>query len=1080
MAVKNKVVGVCILLLMGSIGARTQQKPDWENPQVTGINKVPAHAHYIPYHDALKALQGDESESGYYQSLNGTWKFNWSHKPTDRPVNFYEKGFDVSAWDEIEVPGNVELQGYGVPIYLNHPYEFTKKPTPPKIPRHWNPVSAYKRTFTLPEAWKERRVVIHFGGIKSAMYIWINGKRVGYSQGSKTPAEWDITSYLEPGENQIACEVYRFSDGSYLECQDFWRLSGIHRDVFLYATPKTYIKDYFAAASLDKDDKKGILKLNLVLSNQETGRFKGKLRAKLLDRSGESIFDQEAAINIKKGEDQQITFNATVSPVRAWSSELPNLYDLLIYQSNDADDLLQVIHQSVGFRTVQIKNAQLLVNGKPILVKGVNRHEHHPASGYYLPRETMEKDIQLMKQMNINAVRTSHYPNDPYWYKLCDKYGLYVVDEANIESHALGAAKQKPYDQTKHIADDPDWEKAHLDRVRNMFERDKNFPSVIIWSLGNEAGDGSNFVTSYDWLKSKDTRPVQFEQANLKRHTDVFCPMYYSMEMLENYANQYGIYRPLIQCEYAHAMGNSVGNLQDYWDLIESYDVLQGGFIWDWVDQALYKTAPDGSTYFAYGGDFGPDTLRNDNNFCINGLISADRRFNPHAWEVKKVYQNFKAEPVDPLKGVVKITNENFFADLSGYELVWTLEANGAVIQQGKISHDVGPRSSKVLTLPYQLPAKDNNEYIVTLRLVTKSDNLWAEAGYVQAVEQFSVPLEVVPNAMSTDGFPALELKEENDKVTVGNRHFSLVLNKEKGVLTSLKKDDFEYLKQGPLPDFWRVPTDNDYGNGMVKRLGIWKGVPESRKVESIEVEKISSKEVKIHVHSLLEQIGAKFNTNYTIYGSGDILVENSLITAPNIRLPEIPRMGMQMIIDGSLDSIRWFGRGPFENYADRKTAALVGKYSAKVEELYFPYVRPQENGYRTDIRWLALSNEGGYGLFVSGLPLVSFNAQYYSHDDYGNTPKKQPRHTIDMVKRENIYLNIDYKQMGVGGDNSWRALPHLQYLILPHEHYYSFRIKLYKKGDTMPEILYNSFRKKNEGYFNTKDQSKNGLTRGK
>ncbi|WP_215224773.1 glycoside hydrolase family 2 TIM barrel-domain containing protein [Echinicola shivajiensis] len=1043
------------MLLVLVASALRAQVVDWQNPNIVGLNKVAPHASYIPFESTKKALNDGVIYSSLVKSLNGTWKYKWVMKPSERPEGFHETDYATSSWDNIDVPGNTEMQGFDVPIYLNHPYEFTKNPNPPKVPNDWNPVGSYKRKFTVPENWEGKRVVIHFGAVKSAFYIWVNGQKVGYSQGSKTPAEWDITDYLVEGENDLSVQVFRFSDGSYLEGQDFWRLSGIERDVYLYATPKVYLADYFVEAGLDDDFQNGILDLSIKMVNVSNTN-NGQLVISLVDADGKEVSKNlQKAYKMGRGKTQEIDFHIEVSNVQAWSSEIPYLYQLLIKQKNQDGEVLQVIKQNIGFRTVEIKNAQLLVNGQPILVKGVNRHEHDPKLGHYISRERMEEDVKLMKQLNINSVRTAHYPNDSYWYELCDRYGLYVVDEANIESHAMGAAKQREYRHEKHISNDPAWGKAHLDRVERMFERDKNHASVIIWSLGNEAGDGINFQAAYDWLKANDNRPVQFEQANLKRHTDVFAPMYISMELMKNYAIQPNIYRPLIQCEYAHAMGNSLGNFQDYWDLIESYDALQGGFIWDWVDQAFYKETASGEQYFAFGGDFGPDSLRNDNNFCINGLVGADRKLNPHAHEVKKVYQNFKVQPINLEKGEFLISNENFFKSYKENELKWELLENGSVVDRGKTDLDIEARESKLITIPFSSERAIGKEYAINFYLVNKSPSIWAEQGHIMGGEQFvfNVKHQNMANSYEPEK-GKLNVEDSGTAITLKGDGFMIKFDRELGEISSINIMGEELLKQGLRPDFWRSPVDNDFGNGMVKREGFWKEAGNQRIVENVDLEKMSEGVYQIRVYNLIPEVEAKFNTSYTINSDGEIDIENAFLVAPHIKIPDLPRLGMQMRLFSEFDQVDWYGRGPHENYIDRKSSAFIGKYQASVDELFHPYVRPQENGYRTDTRVLSLTNSRGKGIVIIGQPQISWSASFYDRESFSQKSKMDVRHTVDMKRQDHINLNVDYMQMGVGGDNSWRALTHTEYRIQPQDHYYAFTIRLVNSDQNFEEIL--------------------------
>ncbi|MEM6841466.1 MAG: glycoside hydrolase family 2 TIM barrel-domain containing protein [Bacteroidota bacterium] len=1039
--------------------ATAQTGSELTDPTIVGVNKIEPHALLLPYDTPEQAQQDEPSNSPYYQSLNGTWKFAFSEKPASRPKDFYFPEYNVSDWSDISVPGNWQMQGYDLTIYLNQPYEFTtaegasplplttdtqaqRKPNPSRIPTEWNPVGSYRHTFTVPENWTDREVILHFGGVKTAFYVWVNGEYVGYSEDSKTPAEWNITDYLQAGENIVACEVYRIASGSYLECQDFWRLSGIERDVYLYALPKFSLQDLAITANLDENYQNGIFSAEVSMTNHSDDSYSDQpLNIQLLDISGNTVYEEEQAIAVDGNAEATFTFEAEIDNCSPWSAETPNLYTLLITYPGLNEGTSTVSATQVGFRNVAIENGQLLVNGQPVLVKGVNRHEHHPEFAHYVPRESMEEDIRLMKQFNINSVRTSHYPNDPYWYKLCDRYGLYVVDEANIESHNLGAAQQVPYDPDSHVAGDPTWEKAHLDRIERMYERDKNHPSVIIWSLGNEAGDGSNFVKGYEWLKSKDSRPVQFEQAQLRPHTNVYAPMYMSMEEMKNYALDAGADRPLIQCEYAHAMGNSVGNLQDYWDLIERYKVLQGGFIWDWVDQGLVKKTEYGETYFGYGGDFTGDSIRSDYNFCLNGLVSPAREPNPHLYEVKKVYQNFKAEPIDLATGTVKLTNEYFFTNLEDYDIRWKLEEDGILVEEGKLTVSIPPRSSQEVNIPYESPDSDKERWL-TISLHQKNEDPLIPTEHELAVEQLLIQsAEPLTVGVTDTGFSDLTLEENENSITVNGTEFSVSWDKANGTMSNFQFQGNEFLIDAPRPDFWRIPTDNDYGNGMPKRLAVWRNIHTTLQTEAPQITKNDNGEITITVPGELTDIDACYDVTYTVHPSGAVTVATAFISAPYRRLPELPRFGTRLKIDGSLSQAKWYGRGPHENYSDRKTSALVGLYEMPVEDLYFPYVRPQESGYRTDVRWLELTNGDGVGLRITGLPTFCFGANYHNRADFSNDPQRKYLHTPDIKKQEHINLNIDYGQRGVGGDNSWGDLPHTEYMILPREYFFTYTI---------------------------------------
>jgi len=1018
-------------------GLITQEVYDWENPGVVGLSKLNPRAWFIEYETIEKAKKGSLEYTSKYFLLNGKWKFKWVKNQADRPVDFYKTNYNVSNWDEINVPGNWELQGYGIPIYLNHPYAFSQNPQPPQIPQHWTPVGSYRTSFNLPENWENDRMVIHFGAVKSAFYLWINGKKVGYSQGSKTAAEWDITKYLKPGENILACEVYRWSDGTYFECQDYWRISGITRDVYLIKTPKVFIEDYSTRTILGNNRPSEIY-IDVLLGSIEKFKLKGNnLRVELITLDGNIVASESIAI--KSNDQKEITTVLEVKNTLLWSSETPNLYRLIISLTDKNNIVSQVIGSDFGFRHVEINNGQLQVNGQPVLIKGVNRHDHHPKFGHYIPRKTMERDVALMKQFNINSVRTSHYPNNPYFNALCDRNGLFVIQEANIESHGLGAAQQREYDNDKHIADNPVWEKAYIDRIERLYEIYKNFPSVIIWSMGNECGDGSNFRKSYAWLKDRDLRPIMFEQGSLRKTTDIYALMYPSIGVLKNYALDPSHNRPFIMCEYAHAMGNSIGNLQDYWGLIETFPLLQGGCIWDWVDQGIEVFADNGERYFAYGGDISPDSIPHDGNFCANGLVNPDRIPNPHFWEVKKVYQNFGVRMVNAEQKEIEIINKSFFTNLSDYSIKWELLENGKIIESGKTLVDCEPQKTKTVSIPYGSKLDAEKEYFLNISILTKEEKNSIPKDHEVAFEQLMLQ-KAKSLQFSYSNSQDLQIINNEENITIQGNEYLIEFSRTSGNITNVTYNGIECITDFLQPDFWRVPTDNDYGNDMVKRQGIWKNAHKSCKLQDFIVEE-NKTGVFVKARRYIEDVKAYFNTTYTINKDGEILVENEFILAPYFPVPELPRIGMQTIISENLKNVEWYGRGPHENYSDRKTSASIGIYMSTVEDLHYNYIRPQENGYRTDTRYASFTNNDSIGFSVSGLEMFCFNAQYFAKEQYSNDVEVVYNHTKDLENEGRIYLNIDHKQMGVGGDNSWGARVHEEYRVLPHEYYYSFII---------------------------------------
>ncbi|MDN5199917.1 glycoside hydrolase family 2 TIM barrel-domain containing protein [Fulvivirgaceae bacterium BMA10] len=1022
---------------------------DWENEKVLGINKEAPHATMFPFETKELALRNDKSKSTYFLSLNGTWKFHYANKPSERPVKFFQEDFDVSRWDDITVPGNWEAQGFGVAYYLDEEYPF--KPNPPYVPEN-NPVGSYRRNFTLPENWGGRQIYIYFGSVRSAMYLWVNGEKVGFSKGSKTPSEFNITSFLRKGENSLAVEVYRWSDGSYIEGQDTWRISGIERDTYLYSVPKIHIKDYFIQSGLDLNYDNGLLNVSLDLKNFSSASAENtKVYFDLLNPVGHSVFSSPISKDISFNEtsESNISISKEVASPEHWTAETPNLYTLLLTLVNGGDTL-EVIRNNVGFRTVEIKDQQLLVNGKAIDIKGVNRCEWDPITGRYVTEESMLKDIELMKKFNINAVRASHYPNDERWYELCDQYGLYVVDEANIEAHGMQFHK----DGYAAVSDNSSWSEAYLDRTKRMVERDKNHPSIIIWSLGNEAGDGANFIKNYEWIKSRDiSRPVQYQEAWYEDHTDIVAPMYRNKHFIEDYAKK-DLPRPLILCEYAHAMGNSVGNLQDYWDVIDQYKNLQGGFIWDWVDQVFQKENANGDKYWAYGGDMKDPENMNDSSFCANGLVYADRSLYPYIWEVKKVYQCIKVISDDPSSGKVKIINKYDFTNLKDFDFSWELLQDGKVVKHGNFkSLNVKPRDTIEVSWPK--PRLDlGSEYFINIEARTKHKSGLIPKGHVVAWDQLYLQKAVTQEIPNVINLPELEVDDSNDLVVIKNGRFSVSFEKQKGMVNSLIYKGSELIKQGPKPNFWRAPIDNDLGNKMHIRSAVWKDVMQDEKIQDFQVTKEQPGVVKVFVKSSLPQVEGIYSSTYTVYGSGDIIVENHFLPQKD-SLPELPRFGMSMALSESLSNFQWYGRGPQESYWDRKTGAAVGVYEGTVWDQYTPYVRPQENGNKTDVRWVALTNDQGIGLLATGIPFLDVSAHQFSMDELEHHGPDAPnKHGSEVKPGDQVSLNLDYKQMGVGGDNTWGARTHEQYTLPAGEYSYMFRLRPFDSKLESPNEL--------------------------
>jgi beta-galactosidase len=1041
---------------------------DWENPAVFNLNREAPHATLISYHDETSAIEAVKTNSPNYISLDGIWKFNWVKSPDDRPYWFFKDDYDTRDWDETEVPSNWQMKGYDVPIYVNIPYPHEKNP--PFIKHDWNPVGSYKRTFKVPADWNNKEVFLHFGAVSSAFYVWVNEQMVGYSEDSKVPAEFDITRYLKKGENTLSVEVYRWCDGSYLEDQDFWRLSGIQRSVFLHARPKTFIADFFAIGDLQNNYKDGELKLDVSLKSVEgsTGDF--VIEASLYDKD-QKLYSEAKDITLTDSM-TLVNFSKTFPEIKRWSAESPYLYSLVLSLKDRNGTILESVSSRVGFRKVEIINSQLLVNGIAIYLKGTNMHEHHDVNGHVIDEATILKDIRMMKSNNINAVRTSHYPQQELWYEMCDKYGLYLIDEADIESHGIG------YDKDITIADKPEWTAAHLDRMRRMVERDKNHPSVIIWSMGNEAGDGNNFLMGYKWIKGRDaTRPVQYERAEKEtnapeRHTDIWCPMYAKIEYIESYAKNPKNDRPLILCEYAHAMGNSTGNLQDYWDVIEKYPKLQGGFIWDWVDQGLLKTNENGEKFWAYGGDFGEAGIPSDGNFCLNGLVWPDRTAHPGLYEVKKVYQYVGFESIDLSKGIIKIVNKYDFTNLSEFNFEWEVVSDGAVLQSGKIPvTDLKPKAGLTISIPIsKIVSSPGAEYFLNLRAFRTDEWNYVPEDHVYASAQFKLPVETKILKAQYDPLAILQTNTAGKKIEVKGVEMSIVFDLEAGRLESFNYKGREMLKKGPEPDFWRPPTDNDYGYDMDKLLGIWKRAGERTVVTKANISQPELGKVIVSFNfDIPDTTGKKiagYASSYTIYGSGDVVVKNQFSKLSS-SIPEIPRMGMQMQLPEEFVNLTWLGRGPHENYTDRKSSADVGLYESTVTEQYTPYIRPQENGNKTDTRWLLLTDDNRTGLLVSGDPLISFTALNNIHDDFESPGKLSTyrkdaltanTHTTDVKPRDFVNLNVDMGQMGVGGDDSWGARIHTQYRLLNMKYEYSFRIRPVVKEDDILKLAKEKF----------------------
>ncbi len=1025
-----------MMTVLLSLFALAFAQNDWENPEIFERNAEKARATFYTYASVEKALLNKIQTADYIKSLNGSWKFNYVGQISQRPMDFYKTDFDNSSWDNIPVPGNWEMYGYGFKNYTNSVYPIKKNQ--PYIEDKYSPVGSYVTYFELPEHWDGRQIFIQLGAVKSGYYIWLNGKKVGYAQDSKLPKEFDITPYLVNGQNKLAVQVFQFTDGTYLEDQDFWRLSGIQRDVMLYARPKTYIRDIFAHPTLDDNYDKGILSLDVEVANKDHKVAKNyNVNYQLLDEKGKEISGMTAsASSIKPGGKARVSFEAKTLDIKHWSAEDPNLYQLAI-SLMQGEKVVEATAIKVGFRTSEIKGGQLLVNGQPILLKGVNRHEHDEYYGHVISEESMIEDIKVMKEHNINAVRTCHYPNAPRWYELCDQYGLYLYDEANIESHGYG------YKPENTLANKPEWKAAHVARVMNMVERDKNHASIIVWSMGNEAGTGPNFLAAYQEAHKRDgSRPVHYERAEKltdvkERHTDIQGDMYRRISSIEERWLGTDPERPFIWCEYSHAMGNSNGNFQEYWDLIEGNRQVQGGFIWDWVDQGL-ADEKDGRKFWGYGGHYEPEGQIHSNNFCLNGVVDPDRQAHPGLMEVKKVYSNI-AFAADAKSITVK--NKRFFTELNDCIIKWDLYVGCKMIKGGQFRPDgVAPQNEKTFDIDLGNIPTDKEVFLNVYALNKDNSGMLAFAHEI-AREQFQLSTAKLKAPVSNSKDKVV-LSEDNNTITIDGINFFMTFAKENGALVSYKMNNAEIIKSPLVPTFWRAPTDNDFGNKLQKRATVWKEAMDNAKLSSIESRQIDANIINVVAKMDLPTVEGKLMLDYTIFGNGQIDVSYSF-EAKKEKLPEIPRIGMKVQLPKEMDNLKYFGRGPWENYCDRNSAAFVGKYTGKVADQYFAYGRPQENGHKTDVRRLSLVNHSGMGLIiVAEQEPIEFNALHYSTEQLDEGSEKILRTPADITEGDFVELHIDHKMMGVGGDTSWGAKPHDPYMFYADKAYnYSFSI---------------------------------------
>ena len=1022
----------CACLAVLSAEAQ-KDKPWWLDPEVNEVNTMAPRAAFFAYETENLAKADQKARSERYLSLEGKWKFNFSKDHDKAPRDFYSLKYDDSQWTDFPVPGILELNGYGDAIYSNngYPWRTQFRPEPPFVEERNNYTGSYRKMVTVPADWKGERIYLHVGSATSNLMVWVNGKFVGYSEDSKVSAEFDLTKYLTPGkENLIAMQVMRWCDGSYLEDQDFWRFTGIAREVYLYARPQAHIADLFITPDLVNNYQDGTLevKLNAVGAKGETVMFS------LKDKEGKEVAAQTA----KVGGNGEVKVNFDIKNPLKWTAETPNLYTLYTTLM-DGKQVAEVVPQRVGFRKVEIKNAQVLVNGQPVLFKGANRHELDPVTGYVVSMDRMLEDIRVMKELNINAVRTCHYPNDPRWYELCDIYGIYMVAEANIESHGMGYGD-------KTLAKEPTYEKAHLERNESNIKIYKNHPSIIFWSVGNEAGYGPNFEKAYDLVKAYDpSRPCQYEQAGQNGKTDIFCPMYYDYGGCEWYAKGDNP-RPLIQCEYAHAMGNSMGGFKEYWDMVRKYPKYQGGFIWDFVDQGLRVKNKQGKTIYAYGGDFGRYPT-SDHNFNCNGIINPDRKPNPHANEVRYYYQNIWATAKDLKAGEVEVYNENFFKSLDDVELQWTLESEGKVLANGRSALDIPAQQKRVVKLDgYSLPADVEGEVVLNLDFVLKKAEPMLDAGYAVAREQFVVNPYTFPTMESvlavTSGKYDTRKVEKEEKVawvTLSAGNTSVTFNHWNGWIDYLDVDGKPMLEEGYAitPDFWRAPTDNDYGAGTQRKLHAWKN-PEMKMKSFKVVENEGKAEKGVEVVYDMPSVEATLTMTYTLTPAGELVVNEAMTVNKDAKhKPELMRYGMQLVMPKAYNMLTYYGKGPGENYIDRNNGDRLGVYDAKVADQYWGYVRPQESGNKTEVRYWQVKDENGKGLeFYSFAPMECSTLNYLASDlDDGWDKNAHQSHSGDLTPRDFSVVKLAARQRGLACVNSWGAIPLEQYRM-PYQDY--------------------------------------------
>jgi beta-galactosidase len=1083
-----KPIAAAAMLALLPFGKATPQRlPYWQDLNVVEVNKEYPRTSFMSFGSKSDAVSKKFEESDYYRSLNGTWKFYYADAYGQLPEGITDPKTPADDWADIRVPGNWEVQGFGTPYYVNHGYDFKpRNPLPPTLPEA-NPVGVYRREIDIPADWAHRSIFLHVAGAKSGVYVYINGKEVGYSEDSKNPAEFLVDDYVRPGKNTLTLKIFRWSTGSYLECQDFWRISGIERDVYLWSQPKTAVRDFAVVSTLDDDYAHGLFRLKTMIRNRDAKPSKVEVSYELTD-NGKVVAAGKQPARLNPGEEKSLDFAETVSDPRTWTSEAPNLYKLTITVAQNGK-VTEVIPFAVGFRRIEIKNNLLLVNGQPIILKGVNIHEVNQKTGHYVTEEIMQRDFELMKRFNVNSVRLSHYPQSRRFYELCDQYGLYVYDEANIESHGMY------YDLRKGgtLGNNPDWLHAHLHRITNLFERNKNVPSVAFWSLGNEAGNGYNFYRAYLWLKEADAnlmkRPVNYERALWEWNTDMYVPQYPSAEWLEETGKR-GSDRPVVPSEYSHAMGNSNGNLDIQWEAIYKYPNLQGGYIWEWVDHALLEKDQNGTEYWTYGGDYGTNAP-SDGNFVCDGLIDPARNPHPATAEVKYVHQEFAFEAIADNR--YKVTNRLFFTRSEQYEIRYNVTANGKKIKEQTLDITLNPRESREFTI--EAPEGDDGaERFLNFEVALKTAAPLLPAGHVVAIEQFALPRQGAKKRYQTQG-EAPVITDDNDTVALVAPGVRFVFDKKSGLATSYSVHGNEYFHDGfgIRPNFWRAPTDNDYGNGMPYRLQVWKQSSRDFRVTEVTTRKENGQAVV--KASYLLAAGNPFTIEYALDARGVLKINAEFIGAnlEEIRAgaseatrlatfsPQaeaarkissaltVPRIGVRFRLPAAMHEVEYFGRGPGENYIDRASGSKTGRYQTTAEEMYVPYARPQENGHRTDTRWVAFTSENA-GLLVVADSTIGFNALRNAIEDFdseenGDKPyqwnnyypdeaadkanelrrkgwdspqNRMPRHTHvnDVAPRNFVEVCIDLRQQGLAGYDSWGARPLHEYALPANQDY--------------------------------------------